>query len=244
MARRLFDFPGDKDQYITFLESELMKAKPFLNLDPVGPSKPGPSQTERFHFIEYRPQAAGHARPGPPDEGSEKWRRQLCDFISAIPGEADWGKARTKAGIDVATKNQQAMLLMLGHTSMAIFNETRDVASLNERQVAILPYTQRLIAKGCEYGNFMVHCRDDRNFAVTVTAFQKLIFVSYSVVVIRAGVPKDITDDMMRSYTGDQNEGTLEKYRSGALWANRCMAALLANGWGHKSWEIFLLGTG
>jgi hypothetical protein len=53
-----------------------------------------------------------------------------------------------------------------------------------------------------------------------------------------------MTNDAMRRYTGlDQDDQTLEKYRHGALWVNRCVAALLANGWGYKSWEIFLLGT-
>lgn len=60
----------------------------------------------------------------------------------------------------------------------------------------------------------------------------------------RAGVPKAMTNDMMKRYTGqDQGDQTLEKYRHGALWVNRCAAALLENGWGYKSWEIFLLGT-
>lgn len=58
------------------------------------------------------------------------------------------------------------------------------------------------------------------------------------------GVPKKATDDMMRRYLGETKEDvTLEKYRHGAVWANRCMAALLENGWGCETWEFFLLGT-
>ncbi|OQD86923.1 hypothetical protein PENSOL_c082G01054 [Penicillium solitum] len=64
----------------------------------------------------------------------------------------------------------------------------------------------------------------------------------YCVVMMRAGVPKAMTNDMMKRYTGqDQDNQILEKYRYGALWVNRCAAALLENGWGYKSWEIFLL---
>ncbi|KAJ5378937.1 hypothetical protein N7509_012056 [Penicillium cosmopolitanum] len=47
---------------------------------------------------------------------------------------------------------------------------------------------------------------------------------------------------MMRCYfTVNSNDDTLAGYRWGVMRVNRCMAALLANGWGHKSWEIFLL---
>ncbi|KAJ5900239.1 uncharacterized protein N7473_004309 [Penicillium subrubescens] len=54
----------------------------------------------------------------------------------------------------------------------------------------------------------------------------------------------DTTNDTMRRYTGrDQKDHTLAKYRNGAVWVNRCMVALLKNGWGHKSWEIFLLNS-
>lgn len=53
---------------------------------------------------------------------------------------------------------------------------------------------------------------------------------------MRAGIPKAMINDTMRRYTGHNlDDQTLEKYRLGALWVNRYAAALLANGWGHKS---------
>jgi hypothetical protein len=48
---------------------------------------------------------------------------------------------------------------------------------------------------------------------------------------------------MMRRYiVRNNNDATLEAYRRGVVWIHRCIAELLAKGWGHKSWEIFLLG--
>ncbi|KAB8218860.1 hypothetical protein BDV33DRAFT_204906 [Aspergillus novoparasiticus] len=52
---------------------------------------------------------------------------------------------------------------------------------------------------------------------------------------LRAGVSEEATNDMMRGYTGDKKDDlTLERDRQGAVWANRCMSALVENGWGHK----------
>lgn len=60
---------------------------------------------------------------------------------------------------------------------------------------------------------------------------------------IKPGVSRQVTNDTMRQYTGaDKDDLTLERYRRGAVWANRCMAALVANGWGYRSWELFLIG--
>ncbi|KAJ9483345.1 hypothetical protein VN97_g10066 [Penicillium thymicola] len=247
MSQRLFDFPGNDVEYIRFLESQLITVQPLFGApDPISTLAFEPSQntgttTDGFRFVEYKPQPAGHTQQRlAPDRGSFKWKKQLDKFVHAIPiSETQWNEARNKAGIDTVFRNQEALKLILGHSGPVVFHENQDDIVIPS---SLPTNCGHLITQGCQYGSFIARCADDRNFAVRVVAYQNLVFCSYCVVMMRAGVPKAMTNEMMKRYTGqDQDDQTLEKYRHGALWVNRCAAALLENGWGCKSWEIFLL---
>ncbi|OKP10487.1 hypothetical protein PENSUB_4092 [Penicillium subrubescens] len=237
MPQRAFDFEGDDAQYIKHLESLLLSVQPPLNsrLGKLGPVanalEPPPSSIQ---FIEWKPDHTSL-------QVNPMWMKQLNAFIEGIPVQDQWREARVKAGIDTPDRNQHALKLILGHVGPAIFHDEYETTA----QAPVLPTESRdLVVRGCEYGRFIARCSHDRNFAVRVVAFQNLVFCSYCVVMMRAGVSQDTTNDTMRRYTGrDQKDHTLAKYRNGAVWVNRCMVALLKNGWGHKSWEIFLLST-
>lgn len=102
---------------------------------------------------------------------------------------------------------------------------------------------QMKIKRDYHYAQFLGQCTDNLSFIASVFAFQKLIFVRDCVVMMKCGISKETANTMMRCYfTVNSNDDTLAGYRWGVMRVNRCMAALLANGWGHKSWEIFLLG--
>jgi hypothetical protein len=78
----------------------------------------------------------------------------------------------------------------------------------------ILP-TERpeLAVQGCLYVKFIAQCAKDQKFTTRVVDFQKLVFCSFCVVMMGAGVSKKATDDMTRRYLGETKEDlTLEKY--------------------------------
>jgi hypothetical protein len=88
----------------------------------------------------------------------------------------------------------------------------------------------------------MLVCAEKNNFTRRVVNFQKLIFTSYCAVLLHVGNAKDTVYAMMERYLGRIYDAkTLDYYRYGSLWANRCMASLLHQGWGSQSWELFLL---
>lgn len=236
MFQRAFDFEGNDRQYIKHLERELLRARrlnshlrKFVPISNAVEPSPG-----SIRFIQWKPDHTSQ-------QVKSKWMEQLDAFIDGIPAQDHWQEARVKAGIDTLDRNQHALKLILGHAGPAIFHHKYETMT----QPLVPPVEScDLVVRGCEYGRFIAWCRHDRNFAVTVAAFQNLVFCSYCVVMMRAGVSKDTTNDTMRRYTGqDQKDHTLATYRNGAVWVNRCIAALLKNGWGHRSWEIFLLST-
>ncbi|KAI2669766.1 hypothetical protein CBS147355_9691 [Penicillium roqueforti] len=174
----------------------------------------GTPSTNSIQFVQYTPKGS-RARSVKSERGDLPWKRQLDGFISALPTEKTWGEARKKAGIDTPVKNQLAVRLMLGHTNHTTFRSVRKTLTISG---AIISQDHDLVWRGYQYTQFIDRCTGDLSFKTSVVSFQNLIFVSYCAVLI-----------------------TLEGYRRGVVWINRCIAALLANGWGHKSWEIFLL---
>lgn len=244
---RVFPYPGDNESYILYLESQLMMALTMLGYispleTPVTTEdivSQEPLSADSIQFVQCHPQREVRSREVPGGK-PPKWKTQLDAFIRAIPSQAQWVDARNKAGIHTTARNQSALRLMLGHATEASPNDLRGGTMISRATYA--PH-KGLVLRGYQYAEFINSCVDDRNFTVSVVAFQKLIFVSYCVVMLQAGISRDTTNDMMRHYFHHTNdEKYLEGYRCGALWVNRCVAELLAQGWGHKSWEIFLLG--
>ncbi|KAJ5389782.1 uncharacterized protein N7496_000850 [Penicillium cataractarum] len=248
---RVFPFKGPDRAYIDYLERRLVTALSSLRLDQGGLSAPAPYashahnlSTGGYQFIECNPQAAKQAQPDKPATPAT-WSKQFHNFLKALPTEAGWLEARRRAGVDTPVRNQNALKSILGNAGVVIFHGQYpspgyQIPSLPSR----LPTdSEMLVVRGYQYGNFVSHCGQDRDFAETVATFQDLVFCSYCEVMIKAGVSLQVTNDTMRQYTGaDKSDLTLERYRRGAVWANRCMAALFENGWGHRSWELFLLG--
>lgn len=243
MSQRLFPFHGDDQEYIAFLECELINAQWVGLMEFPMPLRHGtthePSPSDDLQIVQYTPHP-----PRGSSQSSERaepyWKKQLHAFISALPAKSNWSEAREKAGIDTPVRNQLALRLMLGHTNAAAFRPIKETTMLSH----MLPTENRdLVLRGYHYAHFIDRCANDLSFTASVVSFQSLIFVSYCVVMIRSGISKETTNNMMRRYIVRKNDDmTLEGYRRGVVWINRCMAALLANGWGHKSWEIFLFG--
>lgn len=249
MDERKFKFKGPDYDYAKFLESWILAIQELHGPGCTTPCKPGPSPAAHESTGEGSQVVSGTPLPGQgtrlrwPKETVPKWQKQLHKFVDEMPRESRWEDARLHAGLDTSMNNQKAMKMILGHGSTALFHPGWHAAALS----AISPVgnnvgNNELVVRGCAYGNFIARCADDQNFAGRVVAFQNLVFCSYCVVMMRRGVSEKMTNDTMREFTGqERDDSTLAKYRHGALWVNRCIAALLARGWGHKSWELFLL---
>lgn len=239
----MYDFHGDDQAYIAFLECQLASVQwaGFVDFTAASGEQTvqGTPSTNSIQFVQYTPEGS-RARSVKSERGDLPWKRQLDGFISALPTEKTWGEARKKAGIDTPVKNQLAVRLMLGHTNHTTFRSVRKTSTISG---AITSQDHDLVWRGYQYAQFIDRCAGDLSFKTSVVSFQNLIFVSYCAVLMQVGVPKEKTNKMMRRYIDRNNDdSTLEGYRRGVVWINRCIAALLANGWGHKSWEIFLLG--
>lgn len=249
MSRRLFpSFHGDDQAYIEFLELQLISTQwtggwevPTESTIAWVPENTNPTSSAcGFDIVQYDPKSSRTGQQV--SESAERWKKALQKFIDAIPTAENWCAARAKAGIDTSFKNQLAVRFMLGHTSTAAF--AFRPAEEDAIRPSILPTENKdLVIRGYDYAEYIHRWADNLSFKESVVSFQALIFVSYCLVLIQSGVSKETTNNMMRRYFVRNNEdNTLESYRRGVVWIHRCIADLLVKGWGHRSWEVFLLG--
>lgn len=247
MSQRLFPFHGNDQEYIEYLELQLISAQwtgrwggATESTITWGPDiTNATSPTCGFEIVQYNPNSS---RSGPQvsEPAERRWKRELENFIAALPTGDHWSDARAKAGVDTPFKNQLALRLMLGHTNTAASPPVKKDAI----RPPILPAENKdLVLRGYDYAGYIHRWADNLGFTESVVSFQGLIFVSYCVVLVQSGISKETTNNMMRRYFVRNNDDkTLEGYRRGVVWIHRCIAALLVNGWGYKSWELFVLG--
>lgn len=248
MAQRRFDFPGDDQAYIWYLENLVLGtscfgAEEFPSTMRQGITYEQPP-SDNLQIVQYQSQTPSTASEKP-EQAEPRWRKELQNFISVLQRVGrDWDQARVQAGIATPSENRFALRLMLGHTNPAAFGPTKETfrppnVSTEHEDLE----HEDLVLRGYQYAHFLRNYAHNLRFTASVLSFQNLIFVSYCVVMMRCGVSQEETNQMMRHYIVKKNDdGTLLRYRRGVIWINRCMAALLAHGWGHRSWEIFLLG--
>jgi hypothetical protein len=217
----MFSFQGTDTEYIEFLESKLLKA----SLTP--PQALHRESSCKLQFVEYQPDPSGPQ--------STPWQKQLHSFISEILRvKSQWDKARDKAGMPTIEMNRQAICFLMAKSPVTTLN--------GSIQPKIECHEADLIDRGLHYGQYVFACVGQSEFFQRVVQFQSLIFVSYCCVLIHIGRSKDGVYNMMQQCINSQIKyATLDVYRYGCIWVNQCMAQLLENGWGHRSWEIFLL---
>ncbi|KAE8146284.1 hypothetical protein BDV25DRAFT_143843 [Aspergillus avenaceus] len=224
---RLFDFQGSDSDYIKFLELKVLEAEGAslsanLSTNTWPSALSSAQQPYEFQFVIVKP-------------------KQLNDFIASVPSEENWVAAKHDAGIYTAQRNARAIKLMLGETTEAISPSQQGYIHPETPSIPLSDNGDSIL-RAHKYGAFIFTCADEGKFASRVTEYQKLIFISYCTVLIYTKNSKETVYSMMRKYINkDSDDKTLDYYRYGALWANRCIASLLYNGLGHRSWEIFLL---
>ncbi|KAJ5549935.1 hypothetical protein N7461_004633 [Penicillium sp. DV-2018c] len=243
--KRVFPFEGSDEEYINYLESMLLEAQIRLQTSsrPSHQSRQSPTnpRSGQRHFINLSDRSfikVPNQRRFVQQPRTPQWEREFNKFLSSIPNAQKWSEAREATGFASVEKNRLAIQLLLGRpasSEASVDAHHREIPSLRPAD------DQDMIVRGCDYGRFVIRCEDDGKFAVRVAKYQQLVFVCYCTVLIHVGNSKDTVNWMMRQFISDSDDKNLERYRSGCLWVNRCIADLLKHRWGYKSWEIFML---
>lgn len=250
---RVFEFHGSDAEYIKYLERKLLEFRPLPsqiqspNSPPPSPGpandatlsvsrsqlSPGSRKDDRLQFVHYDPQ------PRRTSQSQRQWKTDLRKFIYSIPKLDKWDEKRERVGSSTVEANRLAIQIMLGRSSEIISVPEND-ESLEIPE--LMPEDNfGMISGACKYGSRTRNSKSNMEFSILLAKYQQLIFISYCVVLLDVGNATETVNWMLRRYVSDSGPKNLMRYRSGCLWVNRCVASLLTQGWGYKSWEIFLL---
>ena len=253
VMERVFEFHGSDAEYIKYLEKQLLKLHPLPsqalspNSPPLSPSSANetifseslthcstaPWQDDGLQFVHYDPQTRRMPQSQP------QWKTDLRKLLQSIPRLDKWEEKREQVGTPTVEKNRLAIQIMLGWSSEVISVPQND-ESLEIPE--LLPDDNfGMISNACEYGSRTRNSTMNMEFSVLLAKYQQIVFISYCVVLLDVGNAAETVNWMLRRYVSDSGPKNLMRYRSGCLWVNRCVASLLSQGWGYKSWEIFLL---
>jgi hypothetical protein len=190
---------------------------------------------EQLKFIQHdvtkqkaKANAKENARSGRPS-----WRGEMDTFLRDVPSATLWMKKRREVGIYSSEQNHSILARLLdvhfiGPPPSHRASSPRSLSNANT-----------LLECLKAYGSSMRGSQIEAKFATKFALFQELILVSFMVVLVACGIPTNVIDEAMKSYFAANEKKNLERIRSGALWANRCIGRLSESKWGFRSTEIF-----
>ncbi|KAB8213783.1 hypothetical protein BDV33DRAFT_209890 [Aspergillus novoparasiticus] len=266
--RRAFPFHGSDEEYVSYLEAELLKAlkpetqqssttrlpicdelkvlyyDPYTSKDSEEPPNyenckgeiSAPYARNNFNRDTSDVDNAVGAAHDPSTASQE--RRELDSFLRKIKSAMSWEKKKKSVRLCSPENNRFVMQILCGKAWGTLRHgedRQRDLPSLSDKD------NRELVRRGCDYGELGKLSSVNGEMILLAAKFQQLVFVSYCSVLLHIGTSKDTVDWMLRRYVADVTPGSLKRIRLGSTWVNRCIAKLLTNGWGFRSWELFLL---
>lgn len=244
--RRIDDFRGTDSEYIAYLESIVRQA--IATQHP--PPSPSRSAVRReasndsdgeeaprnsIEFIPYEPETDGDdSRPAKKQRGQPRWEHEMDNMLHDL-NDPDWSSVRKAVGLSSSNDILAAFDILIG-TKSSIERPTNTDTSLvcYDASNAVL---QLLDAMGSATSELKIR----KKFARQIYLFHKFVFVSTCSVALYYGVDPDKVDEIMRRHISDTDGRNLDRLRSGALWVNRMMSKLAADGLGYMAYELFVV---
>ncbi|PYI08865.1 hypothetical protein BO78DRAFT_468122 [Aspergillus sclerotiicarbonarius CBS 121057] len=229
-GQRLLPFEGTDDEYIIYLETELLKVRQhqqstresetenghpkasrilhILYFNPIDDKFSDKPPVLRHRSVTYSPRPAhpsGHQKP-------KQWEKEMHAFLSNLGGLDDWMQIKARYQLQTTQDNEQAIKFLLGRSEGLELQGGR-----TEAPPLMSQDNKDLIARGCKYAARAEVLGRHGHRMVLLGKFQQLIFVSYCQVMIYIGNSKDTIDWMMRRYISDSDVINLERLRNGAI---------------------------
>jgi hypothetical protein len=166
-----------------------------------------------------------------------RWLQQANEFIQAIPSIEAWSEFRKQSKFHTVEENRSVIDLLLGKSNRIQSLEMEATPSISTDS----PFSA-WVENAHTYAYQTAALQADAKLSEKIAVFRELIVGSTCEIMIKMGVPRDDVDAVMNRCLGKTlTYKTLEGYREGACWANSCISALSANGWGNRGAEVFFL---
>ncbi|OJD26155.1 hypothetical protein ACJ73_02465 [Blastomyces percursus] len=197
------------------------------------------STAQALEFVYYNPVPDCPGKKQKLSNATPQWKTDANKFLASIPTMDKWDERRKERGFYTVKENQVAIQILLGKSPVE--DGTRWDVATPELPTLNPIDNRKMIFDGCRYGSLSIKAELNAVFHVLLSKYQQLIFVNYCIILLCMGNSVDTVDWMMRRYISDSGSRNLKRYRLGCVFVNRCITSLLKQGWGHKSWEIFII---
>jgi len=242
---RIGNFPGTDSEYIAYLESIVRQAIPTHAL----PSPPrsverseasndcdgdeaGPNSIK---FISYEPEPEPYndnSRSAKRQRTQLRWMGEMDSMLDDL-SVSDWSSERKRVGLASSAEILTALDIVIGNKPRS------ELAVCNT--VACYDTSNTVLQLLDTFGSATAALRVGKTFATQIYLFHELVFVSTCSVALNHGVDQDKVDEIMRKHISCTDGRNLDRLRSGALWVNRMMSILAADGLGYMAYEYFVI---
>ena len=244
--RRINDFQGTDSEYIAYLESIVRQAIPVrsppspprsvVRYEAVNDSDGDEAPLNSLKFIPYEPETNEDDPPSAKRQRiQQRWEREMNDMLHHL-SVPDWSSEREGVGLSSSDEVLAAFDIIIGtksRTELAACDTDLSVVCYNPSN-AVLQLLET-------FGSATAALKVRKTFAKQIYLFHEFVFVSTCCVALHHGADLGKVDEIMQRYISDSGGRNLDRLRSGALWANRMMSALAADGFGHMAYELFVV---
>jgi hypothetical protein len=238
--RKIDDFIGTDSEYIVYLERKVRH----LIAHP-GSLSPPPSfdGNNDFDIIEYDPvsstqDASKSLRPAKRQRTQDKgrWEGEMDAMLRDINDE-DLALKRKSVGLSSSPDILMALDLIIDGKRPP----TERVANDTHLSVVCYDPSNIVVQLLDSFATRTAALEIDATFTTQIYHFRMLVFISLCCVALKRGVAMSVIENIMQKCVSDSTGKNLSRLRSGALWVNRMMSTLAADGFGHLAYEIFVL---
>lgn len=248
-AHRRFSFQGSDAQYIDFLEQRLLSlvetnvvhVQPDSHSTSHGrqpntrrPSLQNSEQTNELSIISYNPKSATKNLTKLP-----RSQKHIDNLLNTIPDATVWTQWRKDNGFHTAEQNRYVILSLTSTQAVELDRLSRLPSAIAD--IDIPERVGEWVRTSYAYASQNLTLEEKGKIAAKLSAFRQIILVSTCVVMLSVGISVRVVDSILRTCVKATEPRQLERYRHAACWVNKCIQHLSAEGWGHRSTEIFFL---
>lgn len=245
-ARRIHNFRGNDQEYITYLESLVLRvtppSPPYSDVRDEAIDSSDSDANNPLVIIEYQPgypvedeqrlpiHAEKKKRPAP------RWEKEIDEMIGDIPPQ-DWSLRRKTVGISSEASIFVALDILIHGVKPQRGQMGEEADTLMANDYASDSVLHLLDTFALATASLQVH----EAFTTQVLNFRVFVFVSLCCVALHNGAEQELVDKIMQKCVSDSCQKNLTRLRNGALWVNRMMAQLAADGFSYLAYELFVL---
>jgi hypothetical protein len=223
---RLDNFAGSDEQYVDYLEIQVLNYRnPHYPLQITPPHSPTlESQACQLEFSQFDPLTI------PSTKKPRQWEKEIDTYLADVPPITLW--ERRRQSLELVWNHD------IGFVLATLLNGDIPNRTFAPQDTSPVICSSPLLQRAHTFAISTNHMQKKSKLLTNICHFRGLLFGSLCAVLVKTGIRHEDVDPIMKVCLKERN---FARYRSGAVWANRQMSALISCGWANRATELFLI---